>query len=202
MEEIVNPFKKKYKYASHYGFILAGYIAVFFILDYLFPKNVISGTLETIGLLGTPIICYYLAYSYRNKAWGGYIHFGQVWSFGVWLFLFASLLMAVLYYIRFQFLEPDYISNQYNQTLIMVEDSKLFTKEYLDQAASTGAPNAIQTVLGYIWIYVIGGAVLFLFISPIVSRKRPDDTTDLSADSTEKPYEPYQDKNDSNKSQS
>lgn len=196
MEETVNPFKKKYKYASNYGFILAGYIALFFILDYLLPVGEISNILEILGTLGTPIVCYYLAINYREKAWGGYIKFGQVWSFGVWLFLFASLLMGVLYYIRFQFLQPDYLNNAYNQTLILLDNSKLLKKEEMDQAVSNGSPNAIQAVLGYIWFYVIGGAVLFLFISPIISRKKPDDTTDAS-DTTEKSYEPYHDEDKS-----
>lgn len=180
MEEIVNPFKKKYKYAANYGFILGGYIAVFFILDYLLPVGNISNILQILGILGTPIVCYYLAINYREKAWGGYIYFGQVWSFGVWLFLFASLLMAVLYYVRFQFLQPDYLRNAYNQTLIMLDNSKLLKKEEMDQAVSNGSPTAIQAVFGYIWFYIIGSAVLFLFISPMISRKKPDDTTGIS----------------------
>ena len=201
MEEISNPIKKKYKYAANYGFILGGYIAAFFILDYLLPMSKISNLIETLGLLGTPVVCYFLASNYRDKAWGGNIHFGQVWSFGIWLFLFASLLMAVLYYVRFQFLQPDYLKNAFNQTLILLDNSKLLKKEGMDQAIANGSPTAIQAVMGYIWFYIIGGAILFLLISPIISYKKPGNST-TTPDTTEKPHESCPGKNDLNRSQS
>lgn len=197
MEEKVDIFKRKYKYAADYGFILGGYIALFFILDFLFSGNVFVSTLGTLGLLGTPVVCFYLAKQYRDKAWGGYIRFGQVWAFGVWLFLFASLLMSVLYYVRYQFLQPNYIEEAYNQALLIAEEMK-YSKEQMDMLTSGGVPSAIQLVFVYLWFYIIGGALLFLFISPMVARKGPENKEESS--DSEKPYEPYQDNNDSTES--
>ncbi|MDD4921201.1 MAG: DUF4199 domain-containing protein [Bacteroidales bacterium] len=197
MEERVNPFKRKYKYAADYGVILGGYIALFFILDYLFPGNVFVNIINTLGFCSTPIVCFYLARNYRDKAWNGYIRFGQVWSFGVWLFLFAALLMSVLYYVRYQFLQPDYISEAYNQALLVAEKMN-YSKEQMDMLTANGVPTAIQLVLVYLWLYIIGGAVLFLLVSPMVVRKEPDDLQNTQ--DSEKTYEPYQDKNDSSES--
>jgi len=199
MEETTNPIKRKYKYAADYGSILGGYIALFFILDFFFSGNSFVNVLNTMGFLGTPIVCYFLSKQYRDKAWGGYIRYGQVWSFGTWLFLFASLLMSVLYYVRYQFLQPDYIAQTYNQALVLAEQMK-YSKEQMDMLISNGVPTAIQLVLVYLWIYIIGGAFLFLFISPLVVRKKPEDM--LNTPDSEKNYEPYQDKNDSSESQS
>jgi len=194
MEETVNIFKRKYKYAADYGFILGGYIAVFFILDFLFQNNAFVGILETLGLLCTPIVCYYISKQYRDKAWGGYIRFGQVWSFGIWLFLFAGLLMAVFYYIRFQFLQPNYIAEQVNQSLFLAE--KLYTKEQMELLTSSGIPSAIQVVLASLWFYILGGAILFLIISPMIARKNPEETNQNSG--TVKTYEPYEENKDKN----
>ena len=199
MEESVNPIKRKYKYSADYGFILGGYIAVFFMLDFIFPGNVFVGILNMIGFWGTMVVCYYLARQYRDKAWGGYIRYGQVWSFGVWLFLFASLLMSVLYYVRYQFLQPNYISDAFNQVLIIAEQIK-YPKEQMDLLIENGAPSAIQLVLICLWFYIIGGAFLFLFISPMIARKKPEDNIHIS--DQENTYEPYQDKNDSDESKS
>ena len=199
MEETTNPIKRKYKYAADYGSILGGYIALFFILDFFFSGNSFVNVLNTMGFLGTPVVCYFLSKQYRDKAWGGYIRYGQVWSFGTWLFLFASLLMSVLYYVRYQFLQPDYIAETYNQALIVAEQMN-YSKKQMDMLISNGVPTAIQLVLVYLWIYIIGGAFLFLFISPLVVRKKPEDM--LHTPDPEKNYEPYQDKNDSSESQS
>ena len=199
MEISVNPVKRKYKYSADYGFILGGYIAIFFVLDFIFPGNVFVGILNTIGFWGTMVVCYYLARQYRDKAWGGYIRYGQVWSFGVWLFLFASLLMSVLYYIRYQFLQPNYISDAFNQALIIAEQIK-YPKEQMDMLIANGVPSAIQLVLVCLWLYIIGGAFLFLFISPMIARKKPEDNIPIS--DLENTYEPYQDKNNSDESKS
>jgi hypothetical protein len=190
MEEIVNTIKQKYKYAADYGFILAGYIAVFFILDYLFPKNGIVNILNMLGFLGTPIVCFILAKRYRDRGCNGIIRFGQAWTFGLLLFVFTSLIMAVLYYVRFQFLQPDYITESFNLSLQMMEQMK-YPQEYLDAMIDFGAPSAFLFTLTYLWIYIVGGALLFLIVAPFVVRKDTNMPTPSKSDDT--PYEPYQD---------
>lgn len=187
MEETISPFKRKYKYAADYGLILGGYIASFFVLDYLFMSNVFVSILEILGFLGTPFLCYRLAKQYRNKAWGGYIRFGQVWAFGVLLFFFASLLTSVLYYVRFQFLQPDYIAEYYKQMLLLAK-AMHYSKEQMDVLTSNGIPNAIQLVVASLWLYVVSGAVLFLFISPMVARKKEDNAQEFDPKNESTPY--------------
>lgn len=185
MEETLDPIKRKYKYAADYALILGGYIAFFFVLDFLFPNNAVVGLLSMFGFLATPVVCYQLAKRYRDKAWGGYIRYWQVWSFGIWLFFFAALIMSVLYYLRYQFLQPDFIANAMNQSLQLMEQMK-YPQKYIDALLNYGVPTTIQLVLTYLWMYIIGGAVLFLIISPMVARKKE---TLPPADSNYKPYQ-------------
>lgn len=209
MEETTNIFKRKYKYAADYGFILGGYIAVFFVLDFLFQNNALVGILQTLGLFGTPIVCYYISRQYRDKAWGGYIRFGQVWSFGIMLFFFASLLMSVLYFIYSKYINTDFLTIRYNESIYLIEKMKGLTKyenyrkELLDAYIARGVQTPIQYVFDQLWTYISGGAILFLAISPMIARKNPEDTNQNSG--TVKTYEPYEenkDKNDSDKSKS
>lgn len=186
MEETLDPIKRKYKYAADYALILGGYIAFFFVLDYLFPNNGVVGLLSMFGFLATPVVCYQLAKRYRDKAWGGYIRYWQVWSFGIWLFFFAALIMSVLYYLRYEFLQPDYIAKAMNQSLQQMEQMK-YPQKYIDALLNYGVPTTIQLVLTYLWMYIIGGALLFLIISPMVARKKDD------LPPTDYHYKPYQD---------
>ncbi len=186
MEETLDPIKRKYKYAADYALILGGYIALFFVLDYLFPKSGIVSLLSMFGFLATPYVCYKLATRYRDKAWGGYIRYWQVWTFGIWLFFFAALIMSVLYYVRYEFLQPDFIANAMNQSLQLMEQMK-YPQKYIDAMLNYGVPSTIQLVLTYLWMYIISGAILFLIISPMVARKKNDILP------TDQHYKPYQD---------
>jgi len=190
MENSLDPIKRKYKYAADYALILGGYIAFYFILDYVFPNNAVVNLLSMFGFLATPVVCYQLAKRYRDKAWGGYIRYWQVWSFGIWLFFFAALIMSVLYYLRFQFLQPDYIAKAMNQSIQLMEQMK-YPQKYLDSMINFGVPTTIQLVLTYLWMYIIGGAILFLIISPMVARKK-DDLPPI-----DQHYKPYQENKDS-----
>lgn len=191
-EEIQDPFKRLFKYAGDYALFLGGYIAFFFVLDFVFPDNGVVGTLNTFGFFGTPVLCYQLAKLYRDKAWGGYIRFGQVWSFGILLFFFAALIMSVLYYVRFQFLQPDALSIAFNQSIQMLQQMPNYPQKYIDAAIAFGVPTAIQVVLFNLWGHIIGGGFLFLILSPMVARK------DNSLPPTDQHYKPYQDNKDSN----
>lgn len=190
MENQVDLLKRKYKYAADYALILAGYISFFYILSNLFPHNPVVNILTTAGFLGTFVVFYRLAVRYREKAWNGVIKFYQVWAFGVWLFFFAALLMAVVYYVHFQFIDPEYISRTFNETLSMLQQMN-YPPKNLDALIESGVPGNIQIVIGFLWLYIIGGGILSLIVSPFVA-KSPNSTSDSSS------YTPYQDNNPEN----
>lgn len=201
MEDIPNIFKRKYKYAADYGFILGGYIALFTILIFLFPKSIFANTLNFVGLMGTPYLCFVLSAKYRDKAWGGYIRFGQVWSFGILLFLFASLLMSVLYFVHTMYIDTDFLTNRFNENIRLLEGLQVpkenaeFKKEIMAMFVANGVPTPIQYVFEQIWSYICGGAILFLFISPFIMRKRP-----IEKNNMDQPYEPYKESEEESKS--
>jgi hypothetical protein len=199
MEQPLNPIKVKYKYAADYGLILGGYLAAFYVLQLIFKGNVFMNILNTLGMLGVPFLCYYLTKKYRDVACGGFLRFGQVWSFGVWLFLFAGLIMSVVYFVHFQFLDPNFISDIFNQSLLMLEQMK-YDQEALDLFAKNGFPSPIQMVVYYLFAYVVCGAILFLFISALLAKKNPNDI--FGPGSSDNTYEPYQEKQDKPESNS
>jgi hypothetical protein len=199
MEQKPNPIQLKYRYAANYGLILGAYLAVFYIIQIIAPTIKILNVVNTISILFTPFLCFYLTKKFRDQALGGYIRFGSSWSFGIWLFFFAGLIMSVVYFVHFQFINPDYISNVFNQSLLMLE-SMNYPKDQLDLLAKNGFPTPLEMVFSYLFAYVIMGAILFVFISAIVARKNPDDfgLNNRNDDS----YEPYKDSENENESKS
>ena len=191
MENSLDILKRKYKYAANYGFILGGYIAFFFMLDFFLPNNTYVGILTLMGALGTPVLTYYLAKSYRDKGCGGYLNYFQVWGFGTWLFFFAALIMSVFYYLRYELLQPMYTTDAFHQAIQMLEQMKA-PQAQIDAMIEIGIPSILNIILIYIWFYIIGGALLFLLISGLIARK-PNIST--NSDNT---YTPYQEKDDTN----
>jgi hypothetical protein len=195
MEEQVNPIKVKYKFAADYGLILGGYIAFFYCLQLLFPTNMFVGLLNTAGFFGTPFVCYQLVKRYRDKGNNGFISFGQAWSFGIWLFLFAGLIMAVVYFVHLQWLDPNYLNNIFNQTLEAL-DKMNYDRQLMDKLADMTMPTPIQIVVTYLFFYIIGGAILFLLVSGFVVKKDPNaGWPGKNSDGT--PYKPYGDNSSS-----
>ncbi|MDD3432100.1 MAG: DUF4199 domain-containing protein [Bacteroidales bacterium] len=170
MEQTPNPLLSKYKYAANYGLYLGLYIALFYLWGILFQQGALSRIITTLGWIGLPFFCVFLVKNYRNKALEGYIRYGQAWSFGLWMFVFASLIMAVVHYLHFELIQPDYIKDNYNQALILLEQMN-YPQEQLDTLIKFGVPSSIQFVFSYIWFYIIGGAFLFLILSPFAVRK-------------------------------
>ncbi len=202
MEEQLNPIKVKYKFAADYGLILGGYIAFFYCLQLIFtPNNVgnalstVVGLLNTVGFFATPFLCYQLVKRYRDKGCNGFISFGQAWSFGVWLFLFAGLIMAVVYFVHLQWLDPNYLNNIFNQTMQMLEQMN-YDQKLMDKMADITLPTPIQIVVTYLFFYIIGGAILFLLVSGFVVKKDPNaGMPGQSGNGT--PYQPYGDNSSS-----
>jgi len=191
MEPTVNPIKVKYKFAADYGLILGGYIAFFYCLQLIFGTNIVVNLLNTVGLIGTPFLCYQLAKRYRDNGCNGFINFANAWSFGVWLFLFAGLIMAVVYFVHLQWIDPSYMANTFNQTLEALEKMH-YDQKLIDTLSSTPIPTPIQIVVMYLFFYIIGGALLFLMLAGFVVKKDP--TAGLPGNgSGETPYQPYKD---------
>lgn len=170
MEQTADIQSNKFKYAATYGFYLGLYIALFYILGFLFPKNTWVSMLSSLAWIGLPFMAGYLVKRYRDIVLKAYMTYGQAWRFGVWLFVFASLIMAVVHYVHFEFLQPDFIVNAYNQALLMMEEMEL-PQSQIDAFLHNDMPSPIQITFIYIWTYIIGGAFLFLFISIFLVKK-------------------------------
>lgn len=166
---MTNAIANKHKYAANYGLYLGLYIAAFYLLDIIFPKSAFIHIICSIGELGMLFYAYYLIKQYREKACNGYITFGVAWSFGVWLFVYAALIMSVAHYIHFQLIQPDFIANMYNQSMLLLEEMD-YPQEEMDLLTKNGIPSSIQMIFAFIWFYIIGGAFLSLLYALIVRK--------------------------------
>ena len=80
----------------------------------LVPLGIIMPLLMFLFLalsLCVPFIAYAMARNYRNRYRAGVIGFGEAWLFLFLIFLYASLLTAMGYFIYFRFIDGGFILN-------------------------------------------------------------------------------------------
>jgi hypothetical protein len=170
------------KYNSlQYNAMFAGtYLGIFYILKFpLFPLGLRYPIFFLVfGLLSVavPFLSYYYAKTFRDKVCGGTISFVTSWIFLLLMYVFAALLVAVVHYIYFRYIDDGYIVNFYTSAIEMMKDNPVFPKEYqsqfkvvIDQMSSL---TPIKIVFQLISQNVIYGNILALVVALFV-MKRP-----------------------------
>ena len=105
---------------------------------------------------GSWCIGYYYVRMYRDKICGGSIQFSHAVLFTIFLYMFASLLVAVAHYIYFQFIDNGFIINSYTQlwdelmanTPALIENKEII-KETIDSARSLNSINITMQLLSW-----------------------------------------------------
>lgn len=106
-----------HKYSMHFG----TYMGVYWILTFiLFPIALSIPFIQFIvtGLtFGVPFLGYYYVKTYRDKVCDGEISFRNAWAFIIFMYMFASLLAAVIHFIYFKFIDHGFVINEYTKLL-------------------------------------------------------------------------------------
>lgn len=103
------------KYAMHFGTYMGVYWIVKFILFPLGFHIPFCSFLFIIMTLSVPFVGYFYTRMYRDKICNGSIRFSHAVIFNVFMYMFASLLVAMAHYIYFQFIDHGFIINSYTQ---------------------------------------------------------------------------------------
>ena len=93
------------KYAMQFGTYMGVYWILKFILFPLAMRIPFLSILFIILTLAMPFIGYYYAKMYRDKICRGNLEFSHSVLFTMSMYMFASLLLAMAYYIYFQFID-------------------------------------------------------------------------------------------------
>lgn len=128
------------KYAMHFG----TYMGIYWILKFvLFPLGFripFFSFLFIILTLAVPFIGYFYVKTYRDKVCGGGLSFLSAVIFTIFMYMFASLLVAVAHYVYFQFIDNGFIIESYTQLwneLMATSPSLISNKEIIEETIDT-----------------------------------------------------------------
>lgn len=147
----------------------------------LFPLGLRMPLLQLVFLvltLGVPVLGYLLAKRFRERDCAGSLSFGRAFLFTTYMYLFASILVAVTHYIYFRYLDQGFIFATYRDMIEqfrgLAQAETLTSLDQLSQAIDTLAGlTPIQLTLQLISQNVFYGVFLALPTALLVMRRTP-----------------------------
>lgn len=102
-----------------YAMLFGTYMGIFWIFSFiLFPLGLKFPFLQILLLvlmIAAPFLGYRYVRMYRDQVCNGQISFISASIFTIFMYMFASLLSAVAYYIYFQFIDHGYLAGHFTQ---------------------------------------------------------------------------------------
>ena len=172
------------KYAMHFGTYMGVYWIVKFILFPLGFHIPFCSFLFIIMTLSVPFVGYYYTKMYRDKICNGSIRFSHAVIFSIFMYMFASLLVAMAHYIYFQFIDHGFIINSYTQlwdelmaTTPALTENKEIIQETIDNVRSLNSINITMQLLSW---DVFWGSLLAIPTALMVMKRAKPESDELS----------------------
>lgn len=155
-------------------------MGILFSANFLFSatSSVFTQLLSYVVMSAIIVLMYRMARKFRDQEMGGFIKYWQVFNFVVLTFLFAAIISAVFKMIYTQFIDRDFLSRIFEESMRQMEQNRsLFERfnvnmddSYYEQLERQLRPAsyAMQTI----WVNILAGSILGLIIGGIVMRKR------------------------------
>ncbi len=156
-------------------------MGVFWIVKFIFfPLGL--GNLFLLMLFGVltcavPFIGYRLTRIFRDNTMGGLMSFSQAWVFGMWMYLFASMLTAVAHFVYFSFIDHGYVLSYYQNTLDAFAAAVPAGEKALVEQMQLALDVFYQfTPIDIVWQLlsqnVFYGSIIALITAPLVMRRK------------------------------
>lgn len=112
-----------------------------------------------------------MAIRFRDIECKGYITYWKAFSLILLTFFFAALISSVVKYIYFQFINPDYLDQMFQETMKLLNSMKFtVTETMIDQTKSMLKPATYTLV--FIWTNVFMGLIVGLIMAAFVKKEK------------------------------
>lgn len=163
------------KYAMHFGTFMGIYWILKFIL---FPLGFTIPFLSFLFLaltLAVPFLGFHYVKMYRNKICGGAISFSQAMIFTVFMYMFASLLVAVAHYIYFKYIDHgfiiDLLTKQWNALFASIVGMEEYKTAMMDAIENAQSLTAVDITLQCLSTNVLWGVIFSIPTALAVMKK-------------------------------
>jgi len=159
--------------SMYYGLFLGLFLILRFFLSAFSPSSMTFSFLVLFATCLIPILAYFFARKFRDNFFEENVRYAHIYMFCFLLFFFASLFLAAVEYIFYQYIQPDFLNQQYS---LLLNEMKLLEKQipelstYAAEITKVGVPSAIEVAIQNIWIYSFFGMVIGFILGFFLKR--------------------------------
>ena len=169
------PRKPLTLHAMQYGLYMGLYLLIAFLFSAWSLHAPVFNTLAVLTVVAIPAVVYLLM-SHFMRSEGGTSRFVVLWSLGIYLFFFASLVSGLGEYLYCTFVDPDFIPSQIESMLLKLEATPLDSPDMqeLVELLRKGYeqrlyPTPIELVYQMIWLKLFLGSIVSLFVALFIN---------------------------------
>jgi len=157
-------------HSMHSGLILGGLLVVRdFLLQDVFSNNLFMVFLLSLAGFAVSIYCIlFFTKKYNNEVLNGEISYAKALHYAFYMFFFAGMIVALFAFIYFQYINPDYLSNQgemFINLLKQLNPSEEAMKPYENLFRNMQVQTPANAALNTLWSVVFNGFIIALFTS-------------------------------------
>ncbi|MBO5345815.1 MAG: DUF4199 domain-containing protein [Paludibacteraceae bacterium] len=147
------------------------------VMGLLFSLNFLVTTVKSIAFLQYlfVIVIIYCAYRFvvhcRENVMNGAISYGSALWYNMQLFMYGAMISALVRYVFYSYIKPDFLQNQLNETLMALQGTPMadmISGEVYQQTVEMMTP--LNMALQAIWLNLMLGLLLGLILAAIVKR--------------------------------
>lgn len=147
------------------------------VMGLLFSLNFLVTTIKSIAFLQYlfVIVIIYCAYRFvvhcRENVMNGAISYGSALWYNMQLFMYGAMISALVRYVFYSYIKPDFLQNQLNETLMALQGTpmaEMISGEVYQQTVEMMTP--LNMALQAIWLNLMLGLLLGLILAAIVKR--------------------------------
>ena len=157
------------KSAMFNGLIMGVIFSINFLLSV--SKNTTLVLLTNVIAVLIVVGIYRQSVRFRDTECEGFISYWKSFSLILLTFFYAALISSVVKYIYFQFINPDYLDQMFQESMKMMRTMKFqITDESTDQMKSMLKPATYTLV--YVWINVLMGAIVGFIMAAFIKKEK------------------------------
>jgi hypothetical protein len=166
---------KSIYYAMEYGLVLAFYFIIKFACTYLSLQYPFLNVIALFLNFAIPFLLFWMVRKFREEHNGGRMLFSEGWSLSLLIIAFASLPEALIMYVFYQFIDPEYISNIVNQSSDMLStleqnNPNQYISQFNDMFKKQDIPSASQMAIQGIFNNIFFGSIVSIIVAFFVKK--------------------------------
>ena len=156
------------------------------VMGVLFSLNFLVVTIKSVAFLQYFLIVaiIYCAYRFvvhcRENVMNGAISYGSALWYNMQLFMYGAMISALVRYVFYSYIKPDFLQNQLNETLMALQGTpiaEMISGEVYQQTVEMMTP--LNMALQAIWLNLMLGLLLGLILAGIVKRNENPFSTNI-----------------------